>query len=257
MKNIKNKTQKIEIKDPASRFDLSYVFANDYPVFSKTKTALQEMAEVACEIVPGVHCRTAIVHPGEIKELVSLLKGSLVRSEVVIDFPDGSGGAITKEAQARFAASAGAIGADLVINLHKVKARDKKGLMEEFLAVTRNIKETKVIGQVPYLWQYDKNSVPWLLEILAEAGVYCLKDWTTRVDNFLLPENETLDYSDDTRFRYLEYIANYIDKHSLPIILKVAGRVSPLNVRSFVNAGATLIGLSYRKAAALRHALLK
>lgn len=248
---------KIDIKDPADRFDLSYVFANDYSAFDKNKSALAEMAEVAKEIVPGVHCRTAIVHPGEIRELVSLLKGSKVRAEAVIDFPDGLGGANTKEAQASFAASAGAIGADMVINLHKVKARDKKGLMEEFSAVTRNIRETKVIGQIPYLWQYDKNVIPWLLEMLPEAGVYCLKDWTTRVDNFLLPENEILDHSDDTRFRYLEYMANYIDKYSLPILLKVAGRVTPLNVQSFVNAGAALIGTSYRKAPALRYALLK
>lgn len=249
--------KQIEIKDPADRFDLSYVFANNYPSLGWDKNALVEMSRVAKEISPGVHCRATLVHPGGIEEMALLLKGSQVRLEVVIDFPDGLGGAVTKAAQAQAASMAGAVGGDLVINLHLVSSRDKKGLLKEVLAVRQHLKEVKTIAQIPYLWQYDKDSVPWLLELLAESGVYCLKDWTTRVDNFLLPDADSLDYSLDTRFRYLEYMANYIASHSLPLVLKVAGKVTAENVKSFVGAGATLIGTSYRKAPSLREALLK
>lgn len=246
----------IVIKDPADRFDLSYVFANNYAALGKEKDALREMAQVAREIAPGVSCRTALVHAGEIVELVELLKGSTVRSEIVIDFPDGAGGAVTKAAQAHAAAEAGAIGGDLVINLHAVEARDKKRVLEELRAVSQELKEVKVIAQIPYLWQYDKESIPWLLDILPEGGIYCIKDWTTRVDNFLLPDGDELDYQQQTRLTYIEFMAKYIADHSLPLTLKIAGRVTPENVRSFVDAGAVLIGTSYRKAPSLRQALL-
>ncbi len=250
-------SHKIIIKDPADRFDLSYVFANNLPALGKDKNALVEMAQVAREIVPGVHCRAVLVHAGEVGEMTGLVKGSGVRSEIVIDFPDGAGGVVTKQAQAKAAKETGAIGGDIVIDLHKVEFRDKKGLLEEFAAVREHLSEVKVIAQVPYLWQFDKESIPWVLDILAEAGVYCIKDWTTRVDNFLLPDGVTLDYGHETRIKYLEFMANYISSHDLPLILKVAGKVVPENVKSFINAGAVLIGTSYRKASALREALLK
>ena len=246
---------RINIQDPADRFDLSYVFANNFPSFGQDKNALVEMCQVAREVAPNVHCRTALVHPGEIKEIVSLLKGSQVRPEVVIDFPDGLGGVETKRAQASLAAGTGAVGGDLVVNLHRVQARDKQVLLNEFLAVSQNLKEVKVIAQIPYLWQYDRQAIPWLLDILPEGGIYCLKDWTTR-ENFLLPENEVLDYSQNTRLRYIEYMANYIASHSLPLILKIAGKVTADNIKSYINAGAVLIGTSYRKAPSLREALL-
>lgn len=247
---------KIIIKDPADRFDLSYVFANNFPALGKDKNALVEMAGVAREIAPGVHCRAVLVHAGEVEEMTELVKGSGVRSEIVIDFPDGAGGMVTKREQARAAKAAGAVGGDVVIDLHKVELRDRKGILEEFVAAREHLKEIKVIAQVPYLWQFDKESIPWVLDILAEAGVYCMKDWTTRVDNFLLPDGVSLDYSHESRIKYLEFMANYISSGSLPLILKVAGKVTPENVKSFINAGAVLIGTSYRKAPALREALL-
>jgi deoxyribose-phosphate aldolase len=247
---------KIVVKDPADRFDLSYVFANNQPALGIDKNALVEMVQIAKEVVPGVHCRAVLVHSGDVEEMASLIKGSPVRLEIVMDFPDGRGGAVTKGVQARVAKERGAIGGDIVINLHKVQFRDKKGLLEEFAAVKEHLNEVKCIAQVPYLWQFDRESIPWVLDVLAEAGVYCMKDWTTRVDNFLLPEGKTLDYEHETRMKYLEFMANYISFHNLPLVLKVAGKVVPENVKSFINAGAVLIGTSYRKAPALREALL-
>ena len=247
----------IEIRDPADRFDLSYVFANDHPALGKKPSALEEMAEVAREIVPGVHCRGALVHPGEINELAGFVRGSSVMAEVVVDFPDGVGGVVTKREQSRVAREAGAAGGDVVLNLHLVRARNKAALLEELRAAKEYLHEMKVIAQIHYLWQYERDSIPWLLDIVNEAGAYCIKDWTTRVDNFLLPEGDILDYKDATRFAYLEFIAKYIAAHSLPLVLKVAGKVTADNVKSFINTGALLIGTSYRKAPVLREALLK
>jgi deoxyribose-phosphate aldolase len=244
----------IVIKDPADRLDLSYAFANNYAALGKDPDPLVEMSRIAKEIAPGVSARCALVHPAEIRELVSLLEGSSVRPEVLIDFADGMGGVETKKTQARFSKEAGAIGGDLVINLHAVQKRDKKTLLEEILAVS-NYLETKSIVQIPYLWQYDREAIPWLIDVLSEGGVYCVKDWTTR-ENFLLPDGDTLDYTHDTRLKYIEYMSEFISQHNLPLALKVAGRVTADNVASFINAGATLIGTSYRKAAALRKALL-
>lgn len=254
--NLETTKSNISISDPADRFDVSYVFANNYAALGQNENALVEMSNLARQIAPGVHCRGALVHPVEIAELVSLLKGSKVRAEVVIDFPDGLGGVKTKDVQAKVAARAGAVGGDMVINIHKVQARDKKGILEECRAVKDSLGEVKAIAQIPYLWQYDKESIPWLLELLCQGGIYCVKDWTTR-NNFLLPEKDILDDSLETRMRYVEFMADYITSHSLPLCIKVAGRVKPDNIKSFINAGALLIGTSYRKAPLLRNALLK
>ena len=253
---MNNVLQAIKIKDPADRFDLSYAFANNYASLGQDKNPLVEMANIAKEIASGISARCCLAHPAEIGELVHLLRGSNVRPEVLIDFPDGLGGVETKDVQARTAKEAGAVGGDIVINLHAVQARDKNTLLKEFSAARAHLSEVKVISQIPYLWQYDKESIPWVLEVLAESGVYCIKDWTTR-ENFLLPDGESLNYSLETRFRYLDFISNYIASHNLPLITKVAGRVTADNVMDFLNHGVTLIGLSYRKASSMRKALLQ
>jgi len=245
----------IKISDPADRLDLSYAFANNYAALGRDPDPLKEMAEVGRDVADGHEARGALAHLAEIEPLVKLLTGTRVRAGVLLDFPDGMGGASTKAEQAKVAKAAGAAEADVVINLHAVQARDRETLLAEFGAVSQHLPAFKVITQIPYLWQFDRASVEWVMEVLAEAGAYCIKDWTTR-DNFLLPDGATLDFQHETRLRYIEFMANYIRGHKLPLALKVAGRVTAENVKSFVDAGATLIGTSYRKAAALREALL-
>ncbi len=243
------------INDPADRFDLSYAFANNYAALKKYEDPLKEMSEIAMNVAPGVQARCALAHPAEIAALVKLLDGSSVRPEVLIDFADGLSGAEGKGVQAKMAKDAGASGGDIVINLHAVQTRDRDTLLREFAAVRAHLPEVKVISQIPYLWQYDKESLPWLIDVLAEAGIYCIKDWTTR-ENFLLPDGDTLDYRDETRFEYLRMIRDHIASKKHPMIIKVAGRVEAKNAKAFLDAGATLIGLSYRKVATLREALL-
>jgi deoxyribose-phosphate aldolase len=244
-------TNKIRIIDPADRFDLSYAFANNFSSLGKYKSPLVEMVEVAKDI----SARSALVHLDEVEELVKLLKGSNVRPEVLIDFPDGMGGVNTKKIQAQLAKDLGAVGGDMVINLHAVQRRDKKRLMKEFKTVVNILGEVKVIAQIPYLWKYDRDAIKWIIDIAVESGIYCIKDWTTR-ENFLLPDGDTLDYADNTRVDYIKFIQNYISDNNLPLIIKIAGRVTTDNSELFINSGATLVGISYRKANTLRKTLI-
>lgn len=235
----------MQVKDPAERFDLSYLFANG------SAEDIEKLASTAKEI----KARCAMVHVADLETLIPALRGGAVRPEVVIDFPDGLGGYWTKRAETKRASELRAVGADLVINLRHVAKRKCLEIMLECSAVSNYFPEIKLISQIPYLWQKDREAIPWLLDLLPKADVYCVKDWTTR-QNFILPENETFDTSTDTRIRYTEFMANYIVTHSLPLLIKIAGKVDATNARQFVNAGADLIGLSHGKAKVVREALL-
>lgn len=232
-------------KHPAERFDLAYLYANG------SSEEIKKMAAVAKEI----SARCAMVHVADLSLLVGELKGSLVRPEVVVDFPDGLGSLDVKRQEAKIAAASGAVAGDTVVNLRYVAERNKEKIIEECLAVKESFKEVKLICQMPYLWQFDREAISWLLDLLPEARIYCAKDWTTR-QNFLIPAGEKLDTSTETRVRYTEYMASYIMKNNLPLLVKVAGGVDATNARAFVGAGADLLGLSYGKAKSVYEALL-
>ena len=110
------------ISSPVDRFDLSYAFANNYGALGNVKEPLVEMTDVAKKY----NVRCALVHPAEVEKLVDLLADSNTRPEALIDFPDGLGGVRSKIAQAEQAKLAGAVGGDLVVNLHAVQNRDRK-----------------------------------------------------------------------------------------------------------------------------------
>lgn len=238
----------LAVKNPAERFDLAYLYA------SGSKKSIEELAAVAREVVPGVSARCAMVHLADLEDLVMELGGSAVRPEIVIDFPDGLGGVDVKDTEARRGKELGAVAGDIVVNLRHVAARDKGKIIAECKTALRYMPEIKLIGQIPYLWQFDREAIDWLLDFLPEAGVYCVKDWTTR-HNFLLPAGIKLDVETATRVAYTEHIANYIVQHNLPLLVKVAGGVDAGNARSFLDAGADLLGISYGKAAAIYGAL--
>ncbi len=235
----------LEVKDPAERFDLAYLFANG------NAEDITKLADTAKKF----SARCAMVHVADLRRLVPLLEGGSVRPEAVIDFPDGLGGWQAKEAEARQARDDGAVGADPVINLRYVAERNRQKIIDECRTVARQGLEVKLISQVPYLWQKDRDAIPWLLDLLPEAGVFCIKDWTTRF-NFNFPKEENLDVSVKTRLEYTETIARYIVSHALPLFIKIAGQIDHTNARQFVNAGADFLGLSHGKAEAVRKALL-
>lgn len=232
-------------KHPAERFDLAYLYANG------SSDEIKKMAAVAKEI----SARCAMVHVADLPVLVNELKGSSVRPEVVVDFPDGLGSLEIKHQEAGVAVSRGAVAGDTVVNLRYVAERNKRKIIDECQAVREFFRELKLICQVPYLWQFDREAIDWLLDFLPEACVYCAKDWTVR-QNFLTPAEKSLvDVSSETRVHYTEYMANYITKHNLPLLIKIAGGVNSSNARQFVDAGADLIGLTYGKAKSVIEAL--
>ncbi|MDO8537024.1 MAG: hypothetical protein Q7R94_02145 [bacterium] len=235
----------LKVKNPAERFDLAYLFANG---------SVQEIKELA-QVAKEVSARCAMVHVADVATLASELYGSSVRPEVVIDFPDGLGGFSAKDSEAFSALKNGAVAGDTVVNLRYVAERNKDGVVQECQAVKSHLSEVKLICQIPYLWQFDRAAIDWLLDLLPEAGVYCAKDWTTR-QNFLIPAGQKLDTATETRVRYTEYMANYITTHNLPLFVKIAGGVDAANARAFVNAGADFLGLSYGKAKAIYEVLL-
>ncbi len=233
-----------QVKDPAERFDLAYLFANG------SAEEIKKLADTAKEF----SARCAMVHVADLRRLVPLLERGSVRPEVVIDFPDGLGGWQAKQAEARQAAEDGAIGGDPVINLRYVAERNRRGIIAECQTVKQYLPEIKLISQIPYLWQKDRDAIPWLLWTLSEAGVYCVKDWTTR-QNFNFPPEEKLDVSARTRIQYTEFMASYIVKNGLPLLIKIAGGVDASNAGEFIDAGADFLGLSYGKAETVREAL--
>lgn len=235
----------LQVKDPAERLELTYIHADG------NEDKIRELGEKARAIVPGVPGRCAMVHVVDLPVLVPILSGSGVRPEVVIDFPDGCGGWRTKGTQAFYAAQCGAVGGDVVVNLRYVWERNKKKILDECARVKQYLPEIKLIGQIPYLWQKDPNGLFWLLDILPSAGVYCIKDWTTRQNFSVEPNIGIL-----TRIRYIEAMAEYIEKNKLGLLIKVAGQVFSTNAPDFVRAGADLLGISYGKAEAVREALL-
>lgn len=232
----------LKVTDPAERFDLAYLFANG------GDKEIKELADTAKEA--GARC--AMVHVADLRRLVPLLEGSSVRPEVVIDFPDGLGGWQAKQAEARQADEDGAVGGDLVINLRYVAERNRRAIIDECHTVRYYLPEIKLISQIPYLWQTAQSEVYWLLDLLPETGVYCVKDWTT-LKNFSME----IDVSVDTRVAYTEKVAKFITVNKLPLFIKIAGGVDATNARRFVDAGADFLGLSYNKAKAVREALLQ
>lgn len=236
------------MENPAKKFDLAYLNADG------NKDELLRLVKASVKV--GARC--AMVHLGDAKFIRKALDDMNaesphnVRSEVVIDFPDGAGGEGTKFYQAREAALYKIDGADLVINLRQVEDKDKSAILRELRAVLSYLPDSKAIIQLPYLWQYHREKIHWLLDILVEAEIKCVKDWTTRLDNFTRP----VEVDDDMRLAYLDYVSSYIRVYNLPLLKKIAGKVTVANAKKFLDGGADILGIGYKKAEDIRAVLL-
>ena len=101
--------------------------------------------------------------------------------------------------------------------------------------------------------QYDKEAIPWIIDLLPEAGVYCIKDWTTR-QNF--SPDVKLATSVEGRISYIKFIKRHIEEQKLNLLIKIAGGVTPEIAPALVEAGADILGISAYRAAGIREALL-
>lgn len=246
---------KMRVNDPAERFDIAYLFANG------TMKDVEDAAKTALEI--GAY--GMVVHGDDLKTIVPLLAGSSVRPSIVMSFPDGRAGWKARYNEALQAGEEGAVGLDPVVNLfHIVEKkqdeilRDCRLLREGFFEGTggKRYPEIKLICQIPYLWTLPngKDLIRWLIDILPEAGVGCIKDWTTR-QNF--SPDAKLATSVDDRAAYTKFIKKCLEERGLNLLIKIAGGITPETAPVLVEAGADILGISAYRAAGIREALLR
>jgi deoxyribose-phosphate aldolase len=245
----------LQASDPAERFDIAYLFANG------GSKDLKDSAKTAREI--GAY--GMVVHGNDLKIVVPLLKGSLVKPSIVVSFPDGRVGWRAKYNEAVQAGEDEAIGLDPVVNLFPVLERDKNGILHDCLLLRQGFfegsggkryPEIKLISQIPYLWTLPngKDLIRWLIDLLPEAGVFCIKDWTTR-QNF--SPDVKLATSANDRISYTAFMKDYIEKRKLNLFIKIAGSLTPEIAPAIVEAGADILGISAHRAAGIREALLR
>lgn len=216
----------IEILEPA------YLYADG------TTGVLKELADAVRD--PRNRARNAIVHMGDVPAMLKLLPSEKIKP--VIDFPYGRGGMEGKRAEAERVSAYNLEGADIVVNLWAVQAGDWNTVRKEIIVVVNSLpasSEIKVITQTPFLWQFARDKIEPLAEVLGETGVTVWKDWTT-VLNF---EAKEVDVSDEARIAYTNYLREIIDRHNLPLLIKIAGKVREHNVVAFKEAGADMFGV--------------
>lgn len=245
----------MQVKDPAERFDLAYLFANG------TSKDIEAMAKTAKEI--GAY--GVVVHGDDLKTAIPPLRGSSIKTSLVLSFPDGRTGWRAKFHEAVQAGEDGATGIDLVVNLFHVAEKNTRGIIRDCSLIRRGFfegtkgeryPEIKLISQIPYLWTlpHGQDLIRWLIDLLPEAGVICIKDWTTR-QNF--SPDVKLATSVDDRVSYTRFIRDYIEKQKPKLLIKIAGGITPETAPALVEAGADILGISAYRAAGIREALLK
>lgn len=211
--------------------------------------------KVLAETVEKYNCRGAVVHLGDLTTIWGLGCEKIIP---VVDFPYGRGSTTGKRMEARWAAVAGVISVDVVINLWALQNKDWGIIKDELKAVKEECgndwdkKEIKVICQMPFIWQYHRNLIPLLLDELVEGGVNAIKDWTT-INNFSKP----IKTDTETRVEYIKYLRDLIDKYKFPLKIKVAGGVNEENVVAFKKAGADIFGISCQKTPAVLKTLVE
>jgi deoxyribose-phosphate aldolase len=206
------------------------------------------------ETMEKYNCRNAVVHPGDVQELYD--KYGCRKIVSVIDFPYGRNGEICKLHEINHVVEY-IRGADVVINLWALQRGDLRTIQNEFATVrtaTRRYSkdaEIKAICQMPFIWQYQRGFIQPLIAALVKCGVNVIKDWTT-INNFCKPVKIDV----ETRLEYVNHLRELIDKHSLPLIIKVAGKVDADNVVSFKKTGVDIFGVSTHKIPDVFEALL-
>lgn len=244
-----------EATDPAKLFDISYLHAN----------GTKEDIESATKIAREMEAYGVVMHGDDLKTVVPLLENSSVKPSVVISFPDGRAGWRAKYNEAKQAGENGAVGLDPVVNLFHVLERNRIRILYECMLLREGFlegtlvgryPEIKLISQIPYLWTLSngKDLIRWLIDLLPEVGVFCIKDWTTR-QNFS-PDIKLATLVDD-RVAYTTFMKDYIEKQKLNLLIKIAGGITPETAPALVEAGADILGISAHRATGIREALLK
>ena len=232
------------MKDAGQYLEPAYLYADG--------SSIENLAELSAT-VKKYNCRNAIVHLGDVEGLEFEHELSIDRIKPVIDFPYGRGGVDVKDLEAEKAYGLGCVGMDVCVSLWAVLDGGFGIVEDEFNAVGRCCEsEIKAIIQLPFLWVYAKDAIEPLLDVLVDAEVAVVKDWTT-VMNFSKP----VDVSLPARLAYLDYVRNLIDKKKLPLLVKIAGGVRADNAAEFFKHGADILGLGVPHVEGVYNALSK
>ena len=226
----------------------AWLYADIGENWASSIDTLSELEETVYEY----NCRGAVVHPYDVSRIANCKCEKII--SVLNGFPYGRGGVaiIKAELDSLFGFYKRIVGGDIVMDLYAFQDRNWSILAHHFGMVREALpgKEIKVICQMPFIWQYHKNKIFSFLELLVECEVNVVKDWTT-IDNFSRPIKTDI----KTRVEYTEYLRNLIDKHKMPLLIKIAGGVNKDNVVVFKKAGADIFGVSMHKVPSVIKAL--
>ncbi len=166
------------------------------------------------------------VKPSFLERTVKLLNGFSVKPTTVISFPHGTGTVYTKQKEAEEMVNIGAEELDMVMDIGAFKSGDYKKVEEEIKAVKSLGRLVKVIVETHYLTYEEKVNVA---KLVRDAGADYIKTSTGFAPTGAKVEDVKLFY---------ELVGKDIG-------VKAAGGIKSLkDVISFINAGATRIGLS-------------
>ncbi len=133
-----------------------------------------------CQVARKFSVASVCVKPYAVKQAVTLLKGSSVKTGCVIGFPHGNSSTAVKVFETEQACNDGATEIDMVINIGKALGGDWKYVEQEIKAVTdtchRNRAIVKVIFETDYITKTEDKIK--LCEICTRVGADFVKTST-------------------------------------------------------------------------------
>ena len=192
-------------------------------------TATAKDIKKTCQEAKKYGFRSVCVNPGWVKLVKKELKGTRIKTIVLIDPPIGDSSHQKRVQACKKARKSGADELDVVINIRAVKHGQWKEVLKDLKEISK-ILPTKVIIGSGYLTDQEIKKAS---EIVKKAGAICVKTST---------EKGPLEH------RELKEKAKHLKimKKAAPgLLIKAAGKIRTLkDLKMMVKAGANIIGTS-------------
>ena len=204
----------------------------DFTVLAKKTTAAD--IETACEEAREHHFATVITSPEFVANSVDALRGSDVKSGVVIGFPDGGASAAANAAQAEAAIRDGVDEIDLMMNIPAMLQGDFVRVRDDLSHVVKTIRARAVNDSRGLI----------LIKVVVAAGR--LGDERLIRMACRIVDGLAVDYAMSGTVQEkadVEHIELMRDALSESVGVKAAGKIETLvDAEDLVNAGATRLG---------------
>lgn len=194
------------------------------------KEAKKEDIIKTCDEAKEYQFRGVCVRPQWIKLVSSQLKGTGIKTVVLIDDPIGDSSHETRMKIAKKAVSDGAENLDVVINVVDVK-HERWGKIEKDLKDICKLQDTKVIIASGMLTDEE---IAKASSLVKKAGAICVKTATDKdpLENREIPE----------KAKHLKIMR----KNAPGLLIKASGNIKTLkDVKEMIKAGADIIGSSH------------